>query len=71
MQGVPRVPKGSQGGQGVPTGGVSPQNARDYLALPNVVCVGGSWIVTDADVASEDWDAIEARARTAAALRQG
>ena len=54
-----------------PTGGVSPQNARDYLALPNVVCVGGSWIVTDADVASEDWDAIEARARTAAALRQG
>ena len=54
-----------------PTGGVSPQNARDYLGLPNVVCVGGSWIVTDADVAAENWQAIEARARTAAALRQG
>ena len=54
-----------------PTGGVSPQNADSYLSLPNVICVGGSWIVTDADVASEDWDAIEARARTAAALRQG
>ena len=54
-----------------PTGGVSPQNARDYLGLPNVDCVGGSWIVTDADVAAENWQAIEARARTAAALRQG
>lgn len=53
-----------------PTGGVSPQNARDYLSLPNVVCVGGSWIVTDADVAAGNWKAIEDRARAASALRQ-
>lgn len=53
-----------------PTGGVSPQNARDYLSLPNVVCVGGSWIVTDADVAAGNWKAIEDRARAATALRQ-
>ena len=54
-----------------PTGGVSPQNADSYLSLPNVVCVGGSWIVTDADVAAGNWQAIEDRARTAAALPRG
>jgi 2-dehydro-3-deoxyphosphogluconate aldolase/(4S)-4-hydroxy-2-oxoglutarate aldolase len=53
-----------------PTGGVSPQNAQNYLSLPNVICVGGSWIVSDADVSAGNWDAIEARARAAAALRQ-
>lgn len=52
-----------------PTGGVTPQNARSYLSLPNVVCVGGSWIVTDADMAAGDWQVVEARAREAAALR--
>ena len=52
-----------------PTGGVSPQNARDYLSLPNVVCVGGSWVATDADVAAGNWAAIEDRARAATALR--
>lgn len=52
-----------------PTGGVTPNNAMDYLRLPNVVCVGGSWIVTDADTASGNWDAIEGRARTASSLR--
>ncbi|TJZ92867.1 bifunctional 4-hydroxy-2-oxoglutarate aldolase/2-dehydro-3-deoxy-phosphogluconate aldolase [Paracoccus gahaiensis] len=54
-----------------PTGGVSPQNAHSYLSLPNVICVGGSWIVTDADVAAGNWQAIEDRARTAAALPRG
>ncbi|MCF3972188.1 bifunctional 4-hydroxy-2-oxoglutarate aldolase/2-dehydro-3-deoxy-phosphogluconate aldolase [Paracoccus salsus] len=54
-----------------PTGGVSPDNARSYLSLPNVVCVGGSWIVTDADVSAGNWPNIEDRARSAAALRQG
>lgn len=52
-----------------PTGGVSPANAREYLSLPNVICVGGSWIVTDQDVSSGNWTAIEGRARSAAALR--
>lgn len=51
-----------------PTGGVSLKNAGDYLALPNVVCVGGSWIVTDDDVNAGNWQAIEERARIAAAL---
>ena len=54
-----------------PTGGVSPQNADSYLSLPNVICVGGSWIVADADVAAGNWQAIEDRARTAAALPRG
>lgn len=54
-----------------PTGGVTPQNAPDYLGLPNVVCVGGSWIVTDADMAAGNWSAIETRARTASALPRG
>ncbi|MDB6178078.1 bifunctional 4-hydroxy-2-oxoglutarate aldolase/2-dehydro-3-deoxy-phosphogluconate aldolase [Paracoccus sp. Z330] len=53
-----------------PTGGVSPDNARSYLSLPNVVCVGGSWIVTDADVSAGNWSAIEDRARIAATLGQ-
>lgn len=52
-----------------PTGGVSPANARDYLSLSNVICVGGSWISPDAEVAAGDWAAIEARAREARALK--
>lgn len=54
-----------------PTGGVSLKNANDYLSLSNVVCVGGSWIVTDADVEAGNWQAIEDRARNAAALPRG
>ncbi|MFN4102501.1 MAG: keto-deoxy-phosphogluconate aldolase, partial [Pararhodobacter sp.] len=54
-----------------PTGGVSLANANSYLSLPNVICVGGSWIVTDADVAAGNWQAIEDRARAAAALPRG
>lgn len=52
-----------------PTGGVSPGNARDYLSLPNVICVGGSWVITGDDMASGNWQAIEARARDAQTLR--
>ncbi len=51
-----------------PTGGVSPQNAPDYLKLPNVVCVGGSWIAPDKAVKDGDWQGIEARAREASHL---
>ncbi len=51
-----------------PTGGVSPANAPDYLALPNVACVGGSWVAPDALIAAGDWDGIERLARAAAAL---
>ena len=52
-----------------PTGGVTRANAADYLALPNVLCVGGSWITPPAALAAADWDAVEALARDAAALR--
>lgn len=41
-----------------PTGGITPDNARDYLSLPNVVCVGGSWVAPNALVEAEDWDGI-------------
>lgn len=51
-----------------PTGGVSPDNAADYLALPNVVCAGGSWIAPLDLVKAGDWTEIENRARAAAAL---
>ncbi|RAP41406.1 keto-deoxy-phosphogluconate aldolase [Rhodovulum viride] len=51
-----------------PTGGVSLANAASYLGLPNVLCVGGSWVAPKDKVAAGDWDAIVALAREAAAL---
>jgi 2-dehydro-3-deoxyphosphogluconate aldolase/(4S)-4-hydroxy-2-oxoglutarate aldolase len=51
-----------------PTGGVSAKNAPDYLALPNVVCVGGSWVAPIDAVRAGDWGRITALAREAAAL---
>ena len=53
-----------------PTGGVTPDNAADYLALPNVGCVGGSWLTPQDAVAQGDWARIEALAADAAALRR-
>jgi 2-dehydro-3-deoxyphosphogluconate aldolase/(4S)-4-hydroxy-2-oxoglutarate aldolase len=53
-----------------PTGGITAANARDYLALPNVVCVGGSWVAPDAMVKAGKWDEIEALAREASKLRK-
>lgn len=46
-----------------PTGGVSEANMAAYLALPNVVAVGGSWMATPADINAGAWDAVTARAR--------
>ena len=54
-----------------PTGGISAATAPEYLALPNVACVGGSWVAPPDRVAAGDWDAIEALARAAAALARG
>jgi 2-dehydro-3-deoxyphosphogluconate aldolase/(4S)-4-hydroxy-2-oxoglutarate aldolase len=51
-----------------PTGGVSAKNAADYLALPNVICVGGSWVAPADAVKAGDWDRITRLAREAAAL---
>ncbi|MCX7299245.1 MAG: bifunctional 4-hydroxy-2-oxoglutarate aldolase/2-dehydro-3-deoxy-phosphogluconate aldolase [Rhodobacterales bacterium] len=52
-----------------PTGGVSLKNASDYLALPNVLCVGGSWVAPAHLVKAQDWSAITTLAAEAAALR--
>lgn len=49
-----------------PTGGVNAANAAQYLALPNVMCVGGTWMIDSASLANGDWDSI--RQRTAEAL---
>lgn len=53
-----------------PTGGISLSNASDFLKLPNVICVGGSWLTPADKLAAGDWDAIELLAREAAGLRQ-
>lgn len=53
-----------------PTGGVNAQNARDYLELPNVECVGGSWLTPESAVAKQDWSAITKLAREACLLIQ-
>ncbi|MFJ3894479.1 bifunctional 4-hydroxy-2-oxoglutarate aldolase/2-dehydro-3-deoxy-phosphogluconate aldolase [Streptomyces sp. NPDC090083] len=52
-----------------PTGGIGADSAPDYLALPNVGCVGGSWMIPADAVAAGDWGRIEELAREAAALR--
>jgi 2-dehydro-3-deoxyphosphogluconate aldolase/(4S)-4-hydroxy-2-oxoglutarate aldolase len=52
-----------------PTGGIDAASASEYLDLPNVVCVGGSWIAPAKAVASGDWQEISRLARAAAALR--
>ena len=52
-----------------PTGGISADKAFDYLALPNVACVGGSWIATKAMIEGGDWAAIEANAKIAASMK--
>ena len=48
-----------------PTGGLNRQNFRDFLALPNVLCCGGSWMVADDLVAGAQWQQIEELAREA------
>ncbi|MFJ1798329.1 MULTISPECIES: bifunctional 4-hydroxy-2-oxoglutarate aldolase/2-dehydro-3-deoxy-phosphogluconate aldolase [unclassified Streptomyces] len=51
-----------------PTGGISLASAPSYLALPNVGCVGGSWMVPGDAVAAKDWDRVARLAAEAAAL---
>ncbi len=49
-----------------PTGGIGANNLADYLACPNVACVGGSWLAPPDLLAAENWSEIAARARAAA-----
>ena len=53
-----------------PTGGVNADNAAAYLALPNVVAVGGSWVASAQAIVAGDFSEITSRARAAAALRR-
>jgi len=53
-----------------PTGGVTLQNAPDFLALPNVVCVGGSWIVPTDAMKAGDWGRITQLCLDTAALKK-
>lgn len=52
----------------MPTGGVKPTNVRDYLAVPEIVCCGGTWIAPKDALAAGDWATIEKLASEAAAL---
>ena len=52
-----------------PTGGISLKNARDYLGLKNILCVGGSWVAPKEAMLRGDWAAITTLAAEAAALR--
>ena len=53
-----------------PTGGVTRDSAPEYLALKNVLCVGGSWVAPRSLIDAQDWVGIEALARDAATLRE-
>ncbi|RWB72697.1 2-dehydro-3-deoxy-phosphogluconate aldolase [Mesorhizobium sp.] len=53
-----------------PTGGITAKNAPDYLSLPNVICVGGSWVAPDDLIKAGKWDEIEALAREASRLKK-
>ena len=52
-----------------PTGGIGEDNAREFLALPNVVCVGGSWVAPASAVRAGDWGRVTELARAAQLLR--
>ncbi|WP_296652108.1 bifunctional 4-hydroxy-2-oxoglutarate aldolase/2-dehydro-3-deoxy-phosphogluconate aldolase [Paraburkholderia sp.] len=51
-----------------PTGGITPETAPNFLALPNVVCVGGSWLTPKAALAAQDWAEVTRLARAASEL---
>ena len=54
-----------------PTGGITLESAPRYLALPNVACVGGSWMLPRQRIVAKDWSAITTASRVAAALVRG
>jgi 2-dehydro-3-deoxyphosphogluconate aldolase/(4S)-4-hydroxy-2-oxoglutarate aldolase len=53
-----------------PTGGIGPKNAADYLALPNVICVGGSWVAPKDAIDASDWGRVTELSQTARGLVQ-
>lgn len=55
----------------VPTGGIGPENAHEYLALPCVAAIGGSWMVAPGVVADGDWREVASRTRDAVRMGSG
>ncbi|MFT5880566.1 MAG: 2-dehydro-3-deoxyphosphogluconate aldolase/(4S)-4-hydroxy-2-oxoglutarate aldolase [Moritella sp.] len=53
-----------------PTGGISPKNAADYMALPCVATVGGSWMIPNQAVEAGDWETVTALSKAAVTLTQ-
>ena len=51
-----------------PTGGITAETAPNFLALPNVVCVGGSWLTPKAELAVQNWEEVTRLARAASLL---
>jgi 2-dehydro-3-deoxyphosphogluconate aldolase/(4S)-4-hydroxy-2-oxoglutarate aldolase len=51
-----------------PTGGITAETAPNFLTLPNVVCVGGSWLTPKAALAAENWEEVTRLARAATLL---
>ncbi|HEX7891387.1 MAG TPA: bifunctional 4-hydroxy-2-oxoglutarate aldolase/2-dehydro-3-deoxy-phosphogluconate aldolase [Ramlibacter sp.] len=54
-----------------PTGGITTANAQEFLALPNVACVGGSWLTPADALAAGDWARVTRLAAEAAGLKRG
>lgn len=52
-----------------PTGGIGPALAGDYLSLPNVICVGGSWMLDTSDIETGNWHKITQLAHEASSLK--
>jgi 2-dehydro-3-deoxyphosphogluconate aldolase/(4S)-4-hydroxy-2-oxoglutarate aldolase len=59
------VPYASLGVKFCPTGGLNPDNMNDYLALPSVGCIGGSWLATKQQIAEQQWDTITNQVKAA------
>jgi len=55
----------------MPTGGITSDNAPDYLALPEVAAVGGTWLGKAEDIKSGNWDKIRETVKQAVALKEG
>ena len=58
-------PYASQGVQFCPTGGINLENMNDYLSLPTVSTVGGSWLATKQQIADHEWDTISMQVKDA------
>ncbi len=73
MGGVPMLkavsaPYGHTGVRFMPTGGVTETNLAEYLALPTVICCGGTWIASKEDIAAGNWTVVKERCRRVAEI---